>query len=630
MRVAATWAPEIRAVIFDIDDTLYPASCGFSAHRNSGPIVGRFMCERLGFDSVEEALAVRTEYFRRYHSTLKGLTVATKEGKLPRPFVERELGEFWAENCDFSMLKPTSFAADFEELSKQKVFFTNSPRAYGLRCLDALGLQGELFAVEDVMPHCKPEAEAFHAVLRAIGREPAECLMVEDSMRNIRACHALGMRTCLVQETSANVAGEAGLLGDMAVAEDPAVDAVVGTLTKRNEQHQWQRRYCALVPQTLLYYFDNEYSESARGIIDLEYYTDVEIVAKNTIRLSTPPDIPLRSFFFRADSEEQCAAWTAALTRERYFVVADERDAYQKLQTEFQMESSATAEKVEKMRAEAEGLRSSVAASELRRQHALSTLRTLAVSMGLSGDAAASLGDAKDAVREVAHRLHYHMRRGSHLEGAIEALRDEHVKNKGGSSASRVREMDELRERLAAVRRAREREATARAALRSEKQTLKSRLDELQHRVEVAAKTRLKLETKAADLADQKKLLVREVKATRKAIARLDADDRRAGRHLRDLALLRVGLSRDGSTSTSQDSSMGDLATSSSDASSICNLDDDLPSPQIHQPRPRPKSPPPKSPRKPAGTPFVLICRRCGGTVEGPKLSTCKCLEPLI
>ena len=47
----------------------------------------------------------------------------------------------------------------------------------------------------------------------------------------------------------------------------------VGVLTKRNEQQVWQRRYCALVPQTLLYYYDNESSESARGIIDLEYYT---------------------------------------------------------------------------------------------------------------------------------------------------------------------------------------------------------------------------------------------------------------------------------------------------------------------------------------------------------------------
>ncbi|KAH8047367.1 hypothetical protein JL721_12175 [Aureococcus anophagefferens] len=77
-----------------------------------------------------------------------------------------------------------------------------------------------------------------------------------------------------------------------------------GVLTKRNEQQVWQRRYCALVPQTLLYYYDGEHSESARGIIDLEPTTD------------------------------QCGLGARA-DAERYFVVADERDAYQRLQAEF-------------------------------------------------------------------------------------------------------------------------------------------------------------------------------------------------------------------------------------------------------------------------------------------------------
>ena len=36
--------------------------------------------------------------------------------------------------------------------------------------------------------------------------------------------------------------------------------------------------YCALVPQTLLFYYDDETSDDARGIIDLEYYGDVQIV----------------------------------------------------------------------------------------------------------------------------------------------------------------------------------------------------------------------------------------------------------------------------------------------------------------------------------------------------------------
>lgn len=397
-----------------------------------------------------------------------------------------------------------------------------------------------------------------------------------------------------------------------------------GMLTKRNEQHQWQRRFCCLVPQTLLYYFDTEYSESARGIIDLEFYTDVEIVAKNTIRLSTPADIPLRSFFFRADSEEQCAAWAAALTRERYFVVADERDAYQKLQSEFQKESSATAEKVESIKQEIATRRKSVEASELRRQAALSSLRALAVAMGLSDEAASSLGEPKDAVRELAHRLHYHVRRCSHIEGAIEALRDERVKSDEGPEKrpSRAREIDELRERLAAARRAREREATARTALESEKCALRARLEELQQRVEAAAKARLKLETKAADLADQKRLLVREVKATRKSIAKLEAQQQQGrqdvDQHLRELALQRVGFISSDERADSQDSSLHDA--NSSDASSVYNLDDDAPAATSPTHPGEAQSPPRLS----------VTCRRCGGTLEGPKLSTCKCIEPIV
>mmetsp|Transcript_30104 Transcript_30104/g.93118 ORF Transcript_30104/g.93118 Transcript_30104/m.93118 type:complete len:207 (-) Transcript_30104:1020-1640(-) len=152
-----------------------------------------------------------------------------------------------------------------------------------------------------------------------------------------------------------------------------------GALTKRNEQQSWQRRYCVLVPQTLLYYFDGECSEQPRGIIDLEYYTEVEVVARRTIRLSTPPDIPLRSFFFRADSDAQCAAWAAALARERYFIIADERDAYQRLQTEFQRQSAATADARQRLHAEAAARRGARDAAAMRRRCALAQLRAQAV-----------------------------------------------------------------------------------------------------------------------------------------------------------------------------------------------------------------------------------------------------------
>ena len=104
----------------------------------------------------------------------------------------------------------------------------------------------------------------------------------------------------------------------------PAMAALgvrAGTLTKRNEQHVWQRRFCAVVPQTLLYYFEGEDADTPRGVIDLEYYTEITAEPNNVLRLATPDDLPLRAFYFQADSEDERNSWMSVLSRERFFVV---------------------------------------------------------------------------------------------------------------------------------------------------------------------------------------------------------------------------------------------------------------------------------------------------------------------
>ena len=74
-----------------------------------------------------------------------------------------------------------------------------------------------IFGVEDVMPACKPEAAAFRTVLDAVGADAASSIMFEDSLKNIRACRALGMRCIFIEE---EVGGEAALLGDAAKKGD--------------------------------------------------------------------------------------------------------------------------------------------------------------------------------------------------------------------------------------------------------------------------------------------------------------------------------------------------------------------------------------------------------------------------
>merc|ERR1719453_1200754 len=116
---------------------MYPASSGFSDHRVD-LCISRFMPEKLGISSVEEARALWKEYFERTHATMKALTVADQEGRLPNTFVQDELAAFWQDHCEYAQfLQPDpAFESALEKLSAKGLklaVFTNSPRMYALR-----------------------------------------------------------------------------------------------------------------------------------------------------------------------------------------------------------------------------------------------------------------------------------------------------------------------------------------------------------------------------------------------------------------------------------------------------------------------------------------------------------------
>jgi putative hydrolase of the HAD superfamily len=234
------------------------------------------MVDYLHFPDLASAKAVRDKYFERYHATAKALKVAEDEGafpplppgvvakKSPR-FDPQDLAEYWATQLDFSLLGGPKLQVlqDLKECPLQLIAFSNGPRKYVKRVLQHLELfelfgEERLFAVDDVLPACKPEKEAFDKVLQAVGvSSPAECVMVEDSMKNIRQCRSLGMKTILVagqgrlkvsstsngsstndnndisvqQRLSAQaLAAEATKPGDAPIHDDPAVDVVIETI----------------------------------------------------------------------------------------------------------------------------------------------------------------------------------------------------------------------------------------------------------------------------------------------------------------------------------------------------------------------------------------------------------------
>jgi FMN phosphatase YigB (HAD superfamily) len=85
-----------------------------------------------------------------------------------------------------------------------------------------------LYAVDDVLPYCKPEKEAFKTIFAKIGNPPSEhCVMIEESMKNIRRAKELRKKTVLITGRS-----ESGriLPEDAPEVTDPAVDCSIATI----------------------------------------------------------------------------------------------------------------------------------------------------------------------------------------------------------------------------------------------------------------------------------------------------------------------------------------------------------------------------------------------------------------
>ena len=185
--------------------------------------------------------------------------MAESEGRLPplpsnvtllpgrtRRFDPEDLDEYWANNLNFSLLSgPDPKCIEiFNEMNNKSlniVGFSNGPRKYVTRVLKEIGLDSffppeRLFAVNDVLPYCKPDPGSFQFVLDKVGVAPEECVMVEDSMKNIQAAKSIGMKTILIvgkgrkrgngmSESQQNADdAEATKAGDAPDMNHPAVD----------------------------------------------------------------------------------------------------------------------------------------------------------------------------------------------------------------------------------------------------------------------------------------------------------------------------------------------------------------------------------------------------------------------
>jgi putative hydrolase of the HAD superfamily len=184
----------LRLALFDLDDTLYSASCGL------WPVLvmrmEQYMVERLGIaaGSVPE---MRRRYLARFGSTLNGL----------RHEYDIDAIEYLAFVHDVPLeqfIQPQPRLSEMlGRLPLEKVIFTNADAAHARRVLRALGVAEHFPLIVDV--HCmqffnKPDPRAYQQVLAMTRARPDECIFVDDRLANLLPAGELGMLTVLVKD----------------------------------------------------------------------------------------------------------------------------------------------------------------------------------------------------------------------------------------------------------------------------------------------------------------------------------------------------------------------------------------------------------------------------------------------
>ncbi|XP_027165133.1 uncharacterized protein LOC113765229 [Coffea eugenioides] len=193
-------------IIFDLDDTLYSSETGIgeALKRN----IDDFLVEKCGFHE-SKASSLRVELFQAYGSSLAGLRAlgydvdaddyhSVVHGRLP-----------------YDLIKPDPQLRKLLLTIKQrKIIFTNSDRVHAMNALDRLGIRDcfeQIICFETMNPNLskstrpdefpvvlKPSLEAMNIAIDVAKVDPRRTLFLDDSVRNVAAGKAVGLRTVLV------------------------------------------------------------------------------------------------------------------------------------------------------------------------------------------------------------------------------------------------------------------------------------------------------------------------------------------------------------------------------------------------------------------------------------------------
>lgn len=185
----------IRAMLFDLDNTLYPASSGLMQQMDRR--IGEYVQQRLGLPEPE-ASQIRNRYYTTYGTTLRGLQ---------QHHSHVETDDYLRFVHDIALEQYLTVSAELDaaltDLDVRKVIFTNSPREHAERVLSAMGIAHHFERIFDLRYFnfvAKPDPACYQHVLDELGVNGDEAVLLEDTAINLDPAKALAMTTILISD----------------------------------------------------------------------------------------------------------------------------------------------------------------------------------------------------------------------------------------------------------------------------------------------------------------------------------------------------------------------------------------------------------------------------------------------
>ena len=183
----------VSCLLFDLDGTLYLESNGYVQHCRAR--AGEYLSNKFGW-TLEEAEEKRKLALKTSNQTMKGLRTLGYE------LDDTEFVAYMRDGVEKFLKPDEDLSAFLASLKQKKYVFTNTREVEAEKALKCLGIREHfehVYGADFMGDLCKPEEAAFQKVCDDVGAKADECCMFEDSIKNVIACKAMGMKTIFVR-----------------------------------------------------------------------------------------------------------------------------------------------------------------------------------------------------------------------------------------------------------------------------------------------------------------------------------------------------------------------------------------------------------------------------------------------